>query len=455
MTGCFLPALKLRNTNHWFNLFLDGNGAKVANNPETPETFMTDTLRDFPSYLSYDFIYADNNEPLAENDLVFENRILDRERDMEELVGEINLTKSIDIHNITVGTFMANTKALDNNWIHKVLGDYSNSPRAVSVSYLTADSVNVVHSDAGFISGGQTSNKTLQSSKIAIYAADEIKVVSLEKGVGSNNFSKASVNASDVAIALAGLYKLNSNLNLYANFSRGYFFPQLRTLKFNDNGVVQAYETEKVIQGELGVKFGADQLAGTAAVFFNNLTDRRNVDFINDGAGGIIEEVSLQNTQAFGVEASLNYNVTKGLNLFGNFTFQDHQLTKVEGNPEQEGNSIARIPNVMGMIGVNYDNSGFDVNATANILGNKFANNSNSVELEGFNIVRLDAGYTFNLGDSDEKLRLGFSVFNLLDSAGITEGSPRQGNAQGAAGEFFVGRPILPRRLFIKAAFDF
>ncbi|MEL6671159.1 MAG: hypothetical protein AAFR61_03175 [Bacteroidota bacterium] len=42
-----------------------------------------------------------------------------------------------------------------------------------------------------------------------------------------------------------------------------------------------------------------------------------------------------------------------------------------------------------------------------------------------------------------------------LDAAGVTEGSPRQGNFQGSEGSFFVGRPILPRRIFIRVGFDF
>ncbi len=457
---------KAASYEHWFNLFLDGDGSH--NTPETQTSYLGDR-----GLASGSFSFADNGQSLASNDLLFENRVLDRQRDMEELVGEINLTKTVDIHNITFGTFLANTKALDNNWIHNVLGDFSNSPRAVSLNGVDSAGVNVVHATAGYVngSGRQTANKTLSSSKIAFYAADEIKGdnwsvdagirwerasgnVSLEDGIGSNVFNKAIVSASDVAIALAGLYKLNESLNVYANFSRGYFFPQLRSLKF-DNGAVQSYETENVIQGELGVKYGAEKLAGTAAVFFNNLTDRRNVDIVNDGQGGITELIQLQDTRAFGIEANVNYNVTKGIDLFGNLTFQDHQFTKVEGNDEQVGNSIARIPNIMGLIGLNVNKSGFDANLTSNFLGSKFANNSNNVELEGFNIVRLDAGYTFGLGDGNETARIGIGVFNLLDAAGVTEGSPRQGNSQISGGEFFVGRPILPRRIFLRLGFDF
>lgn len=458
---------KAASYDHWFNLFLDGDG--THNTPEPQSAYLTD--RGLPADAT--FTYADNGATLAGGDLLFENRVLDRQRDMEELVGEINITKSVNNHNLTIGTFMSNTKALDNNWIHNVLGDFSNSPRAVGVMFTDADGNAVAHSSSGYVegSGRQTSNKTLQSTKIAAYIADEIKGedfdidiglrweraignVSLENGVGSNTFNKGIVEASDVAFVIGGLYRLNENVNLYANASRGYFFPQLRSLRFA-GGTPQSYETESVIQGEIGAKYGNNKLAGTAAFFFNALSDRRNVDIVNDGRGGITESIQLQSTRTVGIEASLNYNIASGVNAYGNFTWQSHQFTEVEGNPEQEGNSIARIPNIMGMVGLNYDNGAFDANISSNFLGSKFANNSNSVELDGFNIVRLDAGYKINLGKANETMRIGFSVFNLLDAAGVTEGSPRQGNSQVSGGNFFVGRPILPRRIFLKATFSF
>lgn len=458
---------KAASYDHWFNLFLDGDG--THNTPESQESYLSD--RDIPSNAA--FTYTDNGSTLAGGDLLFENRVLDRQRDMEELVGEINLTKSVNNHNITIGTFMANTKALDNNWIHNVLGDFSNSPRAVGVTYIDTLGNPTTHSASGYVngSGRQTSNKTLQSSKIAGYIADEIKfdkfdldiglrwekaigIVSLENGVGSNNFNKGRVEASDVAVVIGGLYRLNNSVNLYANASRGYFFPQLRSLKF-DGGAVQSYATESVIQGEIGAKYGSAKLAGTAAVFYNTLSDRRNVDLVNDGMGGITESIQLQSTRTFGLETSLNYNIASGINAYGNFTYQAHEFTEVEGNDDQVGNSIARIPNIMGMAGISYDNNSFDANLSSNFLGSKYANNANSVELDGFNIVRLDAGYKLGLGKGDESVRLGVSVFNLLDASGVTEGSPRQGNSQVAGGNFFVGRPILPRRIFLRATFDF
>lgn len=458
---------KAASYDHWFNLFLDGDG--VHNTPETQASYLTD--RGLPANAT--FTYVDDGTQLAGRDLLFENRILDRSRPMEELVSEIYLTKTIGKNNLSFGTFLANTKADDTNWISNYVGDFRNAPRMVQISYTDDNGAPVTYSPGGFISGRQTSNRYHESSKIAFFAGNEYKgdkfnfdigvrwerasgIISRETGVGSNTFQKGEVSTSDVAVALAGLYELSPAANIYANFSRGYFFPQLRSVSFSAPGRPQSYEPESVNQAELGLKYGKGNFAATAALFFVGLGDRRNVDFINDpnNPANVIEEVKIQSTRTIGFETSLNYTITKGLNLYGNFTFQDHEFTKVEGNPEQEGNELRRQPNVMGMVGLSYDNSGFDANLSSNFMGSKFANDANTVELDGFNIVRLDAGYKFPLGVG-ESLRLGVAVFNLLDTAGVTEGSPRQGDTQTGVSEFFVGRPILPRRLFIRATFDF
>ena len=457
--------VKAAKYDHWFNLFLDGDGSH--NTPEAQADYLTD--RNLPDNAV--FTYDDSGKTLSSSDLLFENRVLDRERPMEEIVGELNLTKEVNGHNLTIGTFMSDTKAEDNNWIWNFLGDFSNSPRTVSVAYTDADGNPANYSTGGFIAGSQTSNRYHESVKTAVYLADEYKgdkfnfdvglrwerasgIISRETGIGSNTFQKGKVSTSGLAVALAGLYKLNSTMNLYANASRGYFFPELRSVRFSSPGTPQSYEPETIIQGELGAKYNAGKFAATGALFLVALNDRRSVDFVNDGSGGVREEVSVQSTQTIGLEVNANLNIMSGFDVYGNFTFQDHEFTEVEGNPDQVGNELRRQPNVMGLVGLAFDKNGFDFDISSNFLGNKFANDSNTVELEGFNIVRAGAGYTIDLGDK-QSLRLGVSVFNLLDSAGITEGSPRQGNSQIGGGQYFVGRPILPRRVFFRASFDF
>ena len=53
-------------------------------------------------------------------------------------------------------------------------------------------------------------------------------------------------------------------------------------------------------------------------------------------------------------------------------------------------------------------------------------------------------------------IRVSLQVFNLTDEEGLQEGSPRQGVSQsGAPSDFFVGRPILPRRTQLRITYDF
>jgi outer membrane receptor protein involved in Fe transport len=73
--------------------------------------------------------------------------------------------------------------------------------------------------------------------------------------------------------------------------------------------------------------------------------------------------------------------------------------------------------------------------------------------LKGFHVVNLDAGYKF--GIARHKVRLGINVFNLFNTDATTEGSPRQDNNQTTGGQFFVGRPVLPRRIAARLTVDF
>jgi iron complex outermembrane receptor protein len=456
------------NYDHQFNLFLDGDG--VHNVPETQAGYLADR-----GLVSGDFTYVNNGKPLDTRDLLFQNRILDRERPMSDLASDINLSKEYGVHNLTIGAFYSYTTARDDNWIYSYLGDFRNAPEMVDLVAVDTNGNVVNYTTGGYVegSGAQTSNRYHTMQKTALYLSDQIVLdrfsfdigfrfenakgfINRETGVASNTFEKGEVSTSSWALTAAGLYKATEQLNVYANVARGYFFPELRSVRFlpGQPGVTQSYEPEQIIQAEIGAKFGSSKFAGTLAGYFVSLSDRRSVDFENDGQGGVTEIVRVQSTQTIGVEATANYYITNTFNLFGNLTYQNHQFTKVEGNKDQEGNWLRRQPQLMGMLGATYDNRKFDVTLSHNMFGKRYSNDANTVELDPYGLMRFDIGYTFDLGTS-ESVRLGFAVFNVLDSQGITEGSPRQGDSQIGGGNFFVGRPILPRRYFARLTFNF
>ncbi|WP_405246545.1 TonB-dependent receptor [Cellulophaga sp. Asnod2-G02] len=459
---------------HQFNLFLDGSGVSGANVVETQAEYLAAR-----GLTGGDFTYL-NGQPLAADALLFENRILDRSRPLSETMADIKLTRTAGDHTITGGTFISRSTAGDFNVITNYLGEYNNRPDLVELS---GYSINGVTNR-----GTAYTNRNISSNKIALFLTDEIKLDrwNLDFGVryerasgtienegstsylvdntgisnldnvtwGNGSWTRGHVSADDFAVALAGLYKVSDALSAYGNFSRGYFFPELRGTKFDGFGNPSSYDTEKIVQGELGVKYGKNNFSGTGALYAINLNDRRVVNFINAPGGGFIEAVDTQDTKTFGFEGTYNWRFVQDFSLNGSLTVQSHEITKSTSNPEFEGNKISRQPNFIHAIGVDYDNATFDAGVNYNYTGKKYTNDSNSIELDAIGITNLNLGYTFKTGEDGGTVRLGAQVYNLLNSEGITEGSPRLNNTQ-TEEAFFVGRPILPTRVFLNATFNF
>ena len=426
---------------------------------------------------------------------------------MTDYSGEASLTKTLEVtngtHNITGGVFLARTEAEDVNYQYRVLSEFNNNPKLVNLSYVDAGGNDVTFSTGGLYNRiGMTSNKFLSQNKTAVYITDEmvfdkwrfdvgLRIENTEGTFSNGNivesqvyddptltpelanvdfadgsFTRANVSATDWAVSLAGLYKLSEPVNLYANFSRGFFFPQIRGFSPIASGVTGSkYDSEKIIQFEAGAKLGTAKLTGSLAAYYVGLTDRIKIDqgFVS---GTLVDLTrSEQSTRTIGLETSFDWRFADNFSLRGTGTYQDHEITTnirtdLTNNTSvtaDEGNKLARQPNFLGSLGVHYDDNKFDALFSLNHTGSKFAADNNTVELDAINIARIGAGYMFKMGDnedSDDTLRLGFSVFNLFNDEGVTEGDPRNVNQAGDA-EFFFGRPILPRRFFLTATFSF
>ncbi|MEM1259294.1 MAG: TonB-dependent receptor [Bacteroidota bacterium] len=494
----FKSKIRYANYEHNFALYVGGNG--TFGNPLTLSNYIAQVAPDNTGFTAT--YQGGSGAEINGNDLVVENLHVDRLRPMTDYSGDANLIFRTDNreHTFTLGTYMARTDAEDVNWQYRVLSEFNNNPRLVNLSYTDAGGNNVIFSEGGLYDRiGMTSNRFLSQSRTAFYLTDEMIFdrwrfdvgLRVESTTGTFNnggledsqvydnpeltpelanvrfadgsFTTAEINATDWAISLAGLYELTESTNLYANFSRGFFWPQQRGFVPTPGIRESNYEGETIIQGEAGAKFGTSKFSGSLAGYYVTLRDRIRIDqaIVN----GQLEDQarSEQTTATFGLEASWLYRFDDNFSLNGTATYQNHEITKNETTnlltgevtTINEGNEIGRQPNFLGSLGLNYDNRSFDANFTLNHTGSKFTDDGNNVELDAITIARLGAGYTFRVEDINS-VRLGFSVFNLFDSEGLTEGNPRAGiGGQVDDGEFFFGRPILPRRFFLTATFNF
>ena len=494
---------------HQFNLFLDGDGIG-PNTPETQAEYLANRGIDAAFAAGAQFTYSQSGSALAASDLVFGNRTLDRWRDATDFSAEFsvgrNLTLNDQEHAITLGMFFSDSQADDLNYITTYLGDFRNAPLMVNVTLTgveedpgTGDLVAAADPDQEYTwtqnglarTNGLVGYRDRSAKRTAFYVADQIEAGDWSFDVGArverldgdvrqfntadfvmgtdptvNNelevvgftdgsLTSDTVSTTEWALSAGALYRLNDEINLFANASRGYFFPQIRSVPFNEDGLLASYEGEIIIQFEGGMKYRGDNFSANATFFWTELDDRRNVDFENDAQGNVVEVVSLQSTEAYGLEAGIDYFLNDYVTIGGNITLRDHEFTEAELDPTLEGNELRRQPTEMANTYVRFAYNNFDAALFHNYHGDNYANDSNSVELDDYNLVRLEAGYTFEF-DGGQTARISAHAFNLFDEEGITEGSPRQGNAQsGEPAQFFVGRPILPRRWMLRVTYDF
>ncbi len=494
----FHSKTRFANYDHKFNLFLTGAGISGVD-VETQKNYV---IRNFgPGFREYIFSWTESGLQLPAEYRLFENRILDRNRPFFEMAADINLSKILKLsgseHRITVGTFLTRTEAADFDVLTTYLGEFNDQPRLVNLAVISAEGDTVQYSRNGVTNpGAGYTNNAAKSSKVAAYIGDEIQLNrwSIDMGFryelnvgdiikeesrdelinpdphlspalqhvkwGSGKYNRRRIRPASWGAALAAGYELNRNLNLYANLSRGYFFPELRSsLSFardsSGNYIQPDPGVEKVIQSETGLKFGSPRFSATGALYFVYLTDRLETDFINDpdGSGEVIEITkAIGKTRTLGLEWTSALTLSPHVVLNAAITLQGHEVV-ASPDPKIVGKWLRRQPRFMTNLGISYRGSRLDMTIYGKHIGKRFSNSMNTIELKPNSIVNFDMGYTVPLA-KNQTIRLGLHVYNLFNDDGLDEADPRQSDRQ-IEDDFLIARPILPRRMTLRALLRF
>jgi iron complex outermembrane recepter protein len=512
--------VKYSDYKHKFGFFLDGDG--VVNVPETLTAFVTNATRRgvIPELNGINLANANftfvGGGAVPTNTLLFANRFVDRNRPTQDLTAELNLTKEFELgsseHSFTLGGFYGDAEALDVNVTTSYLAEFNNQPRLVNLTVTNPVSgVTTIISNGGLLNaGGGFVNNKHGVKRYAAYIADQMQFgekfnfdigfrieklkgdISRERTSttitdattanlsaslrdvtwGNDGFLTGKVSTTEWALAAGALYKLTDSVSLYANASRGYFFPEIRSVGFRTlpagtaanaslSPGTQSYEGEIIKQAQAGIKVSQPRFSLEAAFFYANLKNRRQVLFVNAPGGGLQELVNLVATESYGIEASLDLKLVGDLRFNGNLTLQNAKYTEFQtnvggvptSNPAIIGNELERQPQLLYNAGLYYDDGALDVSLFTNFTGDNFTASNNAIQLNGWNVTNLDAGYKINFGNNS--IRLGVNVFNLFNVDATTEGSPRQDVNQAGAGTYFVGRPVLPRRIMGRLTYNF
>lgn len=471
------------------------------------------------------YTYADNARPLALNtDLglnggktwVTESNLTLRNRPLNDNSADARVTKTIGPdnaqHNITAGLFGSVTRQLQDEWGTGFLTEMTDSPRLVDLSVTDATGKLVKVTKDGFRQSlGSRTNTMFEADRVAFYIGDEMKfnklrvdvglrqewfrgVVNAERTAtyanpnttsladarfawGTGKFINRIVNFNDMSFVAGANYALSASTNLYGSYTKGVYFPEMRTFgNTNLDGAgnfIQAApsQNENVYQTEVGVKYGSSRLSGTLAGYYINIKNRLQND-VYLGTDGVIREITnaVGSTTTKGIEASLAFRVTRGLIADVNLTFQDHQYDNfVKNLPgadgkfgtgddtkiDYKGNWVLRQPKSILNAGLRYDRSGWEAGANTLYTGQRYADDQNNVLLPAYSIVNLQAARQISMG-TGQSLTLGFNLYNAFNNRGLTEGDPRVADTSTLKNDpFYNARPILPRRLIVSLTMRF
>ncbi len=241
----------------------------------------------------------------------------------------------------------------------------------------------------------------------------------------------------------------------YANFSRGYEMPSLDNLLQDVPAQVALFQDEQTLQYEGGFKYNSDVLAFNADAFFANLTNITSQGAVNTPSGGVVWVTDYGlNQNAYGIEADLTYAPVTGLYLRGNWTL-------LKATYASSGSfALNGIPNSIGDLMGTYTLDNWTLEADLHYVGNRigglnfggYTSGGKAVFVVGTALPAynyMNAGLSYYI--PSEAITLALGVTNLYQSQGLEEGNPRAS----AVGNYFLARPILPRRLTFSVGYQF
>ena len=420
---------------------------------------------------------------------------------MSDVSDQLQLTKRVGRHDITVGTYLAHYEA-DPNWnFNDMVTNVENAPRFVDLEILNAagDVIREVTNE-GFRQYLSLYVNAEQSTTVAaLFAGDEIALgdrFDLDVGVryehntfdirteetgtfdvaggtdahtglnfGTGEFDEFERDFEELAFSVGGDYRVSDQISIYGRGTNGFKMPIMDNVRSaGESGVL---EPEDIAQVEGGVKVGSPKVGLSAVVYWLEIQDFPSGDVQIDPETGDTEFITrfAGEARTIGTEIEVVAAPIPALRLNGTATFQDPEytdfFTEVGGecqNPagtlcDVSGNRVRRIPQTILEVGAAFDVGNLTLNGDVNFVGERFSNNENTIVLESYSILDLGAAYRFP--DFGVTARVDLSNVTDEGANALTEGNPRIDESVGAQSTLFLARPVLPRRVMAGITYEF
>ncbi len=370
-------------------------------------------------------------------------------KDIESFTNDLAVSKSWESFDASFGLYSATTKAED--WWS--LGNHAYHVLVPGGEALSGIACNDSAEGCGW---NYDINSVGDASTLALYATgtwyatadlsidvglrreNHEVTYSVDEGLDGQITKALEYDETKTSWTVGANYALNDTSGVFVRMNRGYKMPYFDDFRDNWGAYTGGNDLIKqVTQGEVGYKFMNDEIQFFATAFANEVKGDTFVRLPGAPA-------EILTNEAYGIELDGRYSHESGFSLSVNGTLQETEITASATN---EGNEAQRQPGWQVRVTPSY---GFDIGdmyatvyGTLSAVDDRFGDNENTVVLEGYE--KVDLGVTL---EPTEQLRLQFSVDNLTDEQGITEGDPRNPDSPN-------GRYIMPRSMKLSVSYMF
>lgn len=273
------------------------------------------------------------------------------------------------------------------------------------------------------------------------------------------------VKFDDILPNVGATYRFGEGHSVFGSYSESLSAPRTDSLyavtRFADgsigNPTVQP-ETSKNI--DLGYRYTTSTIVAQASVFQNQF-DNRIVSTFDEDLGQFVDR-NVGSVESLGFEASLGWQPTENLNLYGTVSLLDSELqdnyvyNSAGAQLQTKGKKQVETPEQMFSLRASYKfNDVFSAGVQGKYTGERWVTDVNDLKVDAFTVVDLDARFDFStLGLEGTYLQL--NVINLFDEQYYSNLGTR---ASATPGQLGYSRPFAgvgaPRTVMASIRYSF
>lgn len=402
------------------------------------------------------------------------------DKDIESFTNDLRISRTFGAHSVTLGGYFA-AYSVDDLWYqgNNVLLAFEPNARRIDVALNNGAAL----TREGFVSA--TTNQlraSYEGRNYAAFLADEWQISDrfrLDAGMRIEHYQADGTIGTTATVDLDGNaatlynngavvlnggertvdfsktklsytaganYRIADNLSGFVRVNSGYKFPTFDDLR-EGSRVMQ-----KVDQYEIGLKTAQRAFDGFLTLFRNDFKGQTYIQQVVDPAtGAITTVVAVAGSRTWGVEAEGAVRPVDNVEVKFNGTWMRGRFRDIEDGVAagvQNGNTVQRQPEWQARVQPSWRipvrSGDITLFSAYNYVGKRFSDIQNFQRLPSYQTV--DLGVTAEFGPA----QLQFTVANLTDELGLTEGNAR---IIGTTAGSVIARSIFGRAYQLSARF--